>query len=427
MLWGLLVGCGPGFAEPEIPEYTVSLRSGLGVDPFTGMLWAGRVEKDPQLQAQVDAEVEAIFAEAEEQGELTLEQLLRLEELDDQVYRASTARVTRVDPDTLQVSEVGVFQGEAGPVAVFAPAGTYLGARPVDAEGYATGSVVYGHPETSAFLRGGRLAPSPLGGWFVQDHNGVHALVPDSLGWSLPLDFGDYAFLNSGVLLGLSAGELVLWEPGQDGPKTRFALPTGVRPTELVDVASDDQHALIARPKEGVEGTQVWLADLSTGAVTAMPSTFFQGRFSDEGGVVYGSSQGVVTVYNAQGALLHEIPISEDGRGEAWLSPDGQAMVYETSEGVGWRSLATGASTFVDERDLNSFQYAQGRIWVTASGGVESLDLDTGLWEMWPLAGCTLSYLVVLPDAQTLAGRCGQDEVALFDTVSGGMRGRVGL
>ena len=190
MLWGLLLACTPGFSEPEIPDYTASLRSGLSVDPFTGMLWIGRVEKDPQVQAEVDAEAEAIFAQVDAAGEWTLDQLMALEALDDRVLAASTARVSQVDPLALQATEVGSFRGEAGPVAVFAPAGVYLGAKPVDEQGYATGSVVYEHPETEGFLRGGGLAPSPLGGWFLHKQGGVHALVPDSLGWSLPLEIG---------------------------------------------------------------------------------------------------------------------------------------------------------------------------------------------------------------------------------------------
>jgi hypothetical protein len=66
-------------------------------------------------------------------------------------------------------------------------------------------------------------------------------------------------------------------------------------------------------------------------------------------------------------------------------------------------------------------------MWTSAAGGVESLDLDTGLWEMWSRGDCRLGELVVLPQAQTLAGRCGSDGVGLFDTVSGALVGRVGL
>ena len=425
MLWGLLLACTPGFSEPEIPDYTASLRSGLSVDPFTGMLWIGRVEQDPQVQAEVQAEYEAIMAQAEASGELTWEELMYLGDLDARVHAASTARVSKVDPQTLQATEIGVYQGEAGPAAVFAPAGVYLGERPVDDQGYATGSVVYEHPETEGFLRGGGLAPSPLGGWFLHKQGGVHALVPDSLGWSLPLASGDYAFLNKGELLGLRSGELLRWQPGVSEPTSRIALPNGVRATQILDLAASDQHALLAIPYESGQGPEVWLIDLVSGALTVLPPSFIKGKFTDEGGFVYGESGGVVSIYSAQGNLVNEL--SFEGEGEAWLSPDGGAMVFENEDGVGWRSVATGANTFEEERDLSSFQYAQGRLWTSAAGGVESLDLDTGLWEMWSLGDCSLSQLVVLPDAQTLAGRCGSDEVGLFDTVSGALVGRVGL
>ena len=425
MLWGLLLACTPGFQEPETPEYTASLRSGLSVDPFSGMLWVGRVEQDPQTQSEVDAEYEAILTQVEAQGEFTLEQLMALAELDAKLLAASTARVSQVDPAALRATEVGAFRGESAPLAVFAPAGVYLGAKPVDAQGYATGSMVYEHPQTDAFLRGGRLEPSPLGGWFLRELAGTYALVPDSLGWSLPLASGDYAFLNNGELLGLRSGELLRWDPGVSEPTARIFLPEGVRPTQILDLAVTDQHALLAKPYESGQGIEVWLVDLVSGALSILPAHFIKGKFTDEGGFVYGETGGVVSIYSAQGNLVNEL--SFEGEGEAWLSPDGGAMVYENEEGVGWQDLATGASTFEVERDLYSFQYAQGRLWITAPDGVESLDLDTGVWEMWPAAGCSLTQLVVLPDEQTLAGRCGDSEVGLFDTLSGAMTGRVGL
>lgn len=425
MLWGLLLACTPGFSEPEIPDYTVTLRSGLSVDPFTGMLWVGRVEKDPQTEAEVQAEYEAIMAQVEVQGEYTWEQIEAIGELENRAHAASSVRVNRVDPAAMLATEIGLYLGESAPLAVFASAGVYLGSKPVDESGFATGSMVYEHPETEGFLRGGGLAPSPLGGWFLHKQGGVHALVPDSLGWSLPLASGDYAFLNNGELLGLRSGELLRWQPGVSEPTSRIALPNGVRPKQILDLAASDQHALLANPFGSEQGIEVWLVDLTSGALTALPSTFIKGKFTDEGGFVYGENGGVVSIYSAQGKLVNEL--SFEGEGEAWLSPDGGAMVYENEDGVGWQDLATGARTFEEERDLNSFQYAQRRLWITDSNGLESLDLDTGLWELWPLADCALSQLVVLPDGQTLAGRCGGSEVALFDTLSGTMTGRVGL
>lgn len=401
MLWGLFLGCiSSGFERPSDPDRGTTLGAKVGVDPFTGQVWAARVQADTLALAELEA--------LQEQEERSEEEELRMGVLFEQVMYGLEEYVFRIDPDRSYSREhVGTYLGAADAKVHFGASGPVLGSYPVDAEGRATSERrQFGVVDGQGRFQATQLVASPDGQWFLAGSESQILLSSELQVVSTLRGQEWLQWSPQSSLVAFSETELRFYNPRSQALERSVPiriLEPGVVASRLVAISPDEQQFLFTtvwgEGEEARKGT--YLLDQGSGLSVPLSLAFRRGLFTAEG-LLYAQDGQWLRIRERSG-MERSYQVEA---GAVWVDDQGLWAVYEEVGSWGYRSLVDGR-VFAFNGNLRDLEIIQDTLWVRVEDAVFPIELATGATGR-VVSDCTVSDINALPEG-ILVVRCDED------------------